>query len=560
MSAGFKHEVVVVGAGLAGLSAAMEAQKKGAEVAVISKVYPVRSHSVAAQGGINAALGAGDSWEQHAYDTVKGSDYLADQDAVEMLCKSASEAILELDRLGVPFSRNDSGGIAQRPFGGADFPRTCYAADKTGHAMLHTLYDQILSKGIKVYAEWFVLSLIVEHEACMGVVALEIASGEIHEITSKSLVMATGGAGRVYANTTNSAIKTGDGMAIAYRAGAPLIDLEFIQFHPTTLYGSNILITEGARGEGAYLLNKDGERFMERYAPEKMELAPRDIVARAIVQEIKEGNAFKNAYVHLDLRHLGEEKIEERLSQIREISMSFAGVDPVKDPVPVQPGQHYTMGGIDADVSTKTTIPGLYAAGECSCISVHGSNRLGGNSLLETVIFGKIAGEEAAGYAKNRRFGSFSSNHLNRVRGKFEDILSGRGSEKPAKLKRELNFTMLKNVGVYRNKRQMEKSVRDIAMLKRRFKKVKLDDLGREFNTELFGVLELENLIDLGEVIAVGALSRMESRGSHFRTDFSERDDVNWLKHTMAHYTPDGSILSFSPVRITRYKPEERSY
>ncbi|MDD1678591.1 MAG: FAD-binding protein, partial [Methanomicrobiales archaeon] len=389
-----RHDSVIIGGGLTGLRAALEIADAGHDVAIISKVHPLRSHSVAAQGGINAALGnaeAGkdDSWQAHAYDTVKGSDYLADQDAVALMCKDAPRAVIELEHLGTVFSRTSDGRIAQRPFGGAGFPRTCYAQDKTGHHLLHTLYEQAIKRNIPVYEEYFVTSLIIDDRRCIGCTALNYRTGHVEGFASKILLLATGGFGRVYSRSTNALINTGDGASLALQAGAPLRDMEFVQFHPTSLYGSNILISEGARGEGGILLNRKGERFMQRYAPESLDLAPRDVVARAMQKEMDEGRGYEGGYLHLDLTGLGEELITRRLPGIRQIAQDFAGVDPVKEPIPVQPAQHYSMGGVAVSLAGASAIPGLYAAGECSCVSVHGANRLGGNSLLETVSFGR---------------------------------------------------------------------------------------------------------------------------------------------------------------------------
>ncbi len=578
------HDLVVVGAGLAGLRAAKEAKKSIDDVAIISKVHPLRSHSVAAQGGINAALGGTDSPDAHIRDTIKGSDYLADQDGVEILCRDAPGAVLELDRLGALFSRTESGKIAQRPFGGAGFPRTCYSADKTGHMLLHTLFEQVIKDGIEIYREWYVTSLIMWGGKCRGVVALDIKSGELHTITARAVVLATGGYGRVYSRSTNALINTGDGIAIAYRAGSPLKDMEFVQFHPTTLFGTNILITEGARGEGGYLVNRHGERFMKRYAPGQMELAPRDIVARAIVTELKEGRGYgkgsEDGYVHLDLRHLGAEKIKERLPQIREIAMNFAGIDPITEPIPVQPGQHYSMGGIATDTSGATSIEGLYAAGECACVSVHGANRLGGNSLLDTLVFGKIAGAAAAKYASKMPMpapgdGNDNNNALQNDKSRIDAILKGvdggeggegggdggeDGGVRLSVIVQKMRQTMLSNVGIFRTREGLENAVKDIKKLKDMYRNISIDDRDRVFNTELVQALELGCMLDLAHTIAAGALAREESRGSHYRLDFPKRDDRTWLKHTMAYFTKDGPGLEYEDVRITKYRPDGRVY
>jgi len=451
------HDVVIIGGGLTGLRAAVEIADAGGDVALLSKVHPLRSHSGAAQGGINAALGNAeggedDSWDKHAFDTVKGSDYLADQDAVEVMCREAPGVVIELEHMGTVFSRTADGKIAQRPFGGAGFPRTCYAADRTGRNLLHTLYEQLTASRVTFYDEYFVTSLVVDDGRATGCVALNMADGELHGFAAKATLVATGGFGRLFARSTNALINTGDGAALAYRAGAPLEDMEFVQFHPTTLYGSNILITEGARGEGGLLYNNKHERFMKDYAAKAMELAPRDIVARAIQTEAREGRGFENEYVHLDLTHLGAERITERLPGIRQIAIDFAGVDPVKESIPVQPGQHYSMGGVASSADGSTSMPGLYAAGECACVSVHGANRLGGNSLLETVVFGKLSGAAIAKTlggldAPNTRA---TEEALAKDRKRIDKLLGRDKGEHMMGIREELRSTMFNHFGVFR--------------------------------------------------------------------------------------------------------------
>lgn len=557
----FTHDVLVVGGGLAGLRAALEASRS-CDAAIISKVHPLRSHSVAAQGGINAALGSDDSWEKHAYDTIKGSDYLADQDAVEMLCKEAPARIVEMEHFGTLFSRTSEGRIAQRPFGGAGFPRTCYAADRTGHSLLHALYEQVLRRGVKIYEEWLVVSLAVERERCVGAIGYHIPTGELAAFRARATILATGGYGRIYQKSTNALINTGYGCAIAYRAGAPLEDMEFVQFHPTTLFGTNILITEGARGEGGYLLNNRMERFMQRYAREQMELAPRDIVARAIETEIKEGRGFEGSYVLLDLRHLGEKKIAERLPGIRQIALDFTGIDIVKEPIPVQPGQHYSMGGIASSITGETELKCLYAAGECACVSVHGANRLGGNSLLETLVFGKLAGEHAARQVKNLEHGSEArlKEVLEQQEEKIKTLLQKSGEESAAAIREEMRKIMTEKVGIFREEKGLSEALEKIRELKKRYDNLALKNKAAVFNQELVNALELEGMLELAEVICLGALNRQESRGSHYRLDYPNRDDANWLRHTMASYSPEAPKLSYKNVRITKYPPEERIY
>lgn len=557
----FTHDVLVVGGGLAGLRAALEASKD-CDAAIVSRVHPLRSHSVAAQGGVNAALGRDDSLERHAYDTIKGSDYLADQDAVEVLCRKAPARIMEMEHFGTLFSRTPEGRIAQRPFGGAEFPRTCYAADRTGHNLLNALYEQVLRREIKIYEEWLVTSLVVENKRCTGVVGYHIPSGELAAFKVRATILATGGYGRIYQKSTNALINTGHGCAVAYRAGVPLEDMEFVQFHPTTLYVTNILITEGARGEGGILLNKSGERFMQSYAKEQMELAPRDIVARAIETEIKEGRSFEGGYVLLDLRHLGEEKIMERLPGIRQIALDFGGIDPIKEPLPVQPAQHYSMGGIATGITGETELQALYAAGECACVSVHGANRLGGNSLLETLVFGKLAGEHAAQQVKNLKHGSEAAleEALEQQKEKIRNLLGKSGEENVAAIREEMRKIMTEKVGIFREERGLSEALEEIRELKKRYRNVALKNKGMIFNQELVNALELEGMLDLAEVICAGALKRRESRGSHYRLDCQSRDDAKWLSHTMARYSPEAPELSYKSVTITKYPPEERIY
>ncbi len=556
----FKHDVLVVGAGLAGMRAALEASRQGVDVAILSKVHPLRSHTAAAQGGINAALGEDDSWETHAYDTVKGGDYLNDQDAVEAMCREAPADILELEHMGTVFNRRADGSLDRRPFGGAGFPRTHFVADITGQAILHVVHEQLQKAGVRTYTEWYASSIIAEDGACQGIVAMDMATGKVQAIAAKAVVLATGGLGRVYQPTTNSIICTGDGMAMAYRAGAPLMDMEFVQFHPTSLKESGVLITEGARGEGGYLLNSEGERFMNKYAPQKLELAARDVVSRAEQTEIEEGRGVDGC-VLLDLRHLGKAKILERLPQIRELAIDLASTDVIEEPVRVRPGMHYSMGGIKTDVSGATALPGLYAAGECNCVSVHGANRLGGNSLLDTVVFGRRSGRAAAEYAREQSPPSPSEASVQRDQQYIQELMNRpAGGEPVARLRRELGENMLSNVGIFRDEQRLKTAVATIRDMKERFKQVSVSDKGKVYNMELIGAFELGYILDLAEVMSLGALQRQESRGGHSRRDFPERDDENWLKHTMAYATPEGPRLDYVPPTITRWQPERRVY
>jgi len=554
-----EHDVLIIGGGLAGMRAGVEACKT-ANTAIISKVHPMRSHSGAAQGGINAAVGKDDSWENHWFDTVKGSDYLGDQDACQVLTKEAPENIFELEHMGTLFSRTADGRIATRPFGGAGVPRTCFVADITGHVLLQTLYEQLVKYDVKVYEEFFVTDLIVVDGVCRGVICMDLTSGDFFEIRAKAVILATGGAGRVFYKSTNALISTGDGMALAYRAGCPLEDMEFVQFHPTTLASNGVLITEGARGEGAYLLNNEGERFMAKYAPNKLELASRDVVSRAEADEIAAGRGIDGC-VLLDLRHMGEAKIEERLPQIRELAIDFAGIDPVVAPVPIKPGAHYTMGGVRCDVDGLTPIQGLYAAGEVACVSVHGANRLGGNSLLETVVFGRRAGRAAAAWSKNTPMPAFPSDAARHAAAGRDAMLRDGGTERVGRLREQMQDVMNANFQIYRTEADMVVGLRQIRELKDRFNRVRIDDKGRIFNTALQEAYELGYMLDLAETIALGALTRQESRGGHARRDFPEREDATWLKHTLYHADGDGHPqIDYAPVTITKFEPAVRSY
>jgi succinate dehydrogenase / fumarate reductase flavoprotein subunit len=562
------HDVLIVGGGLAGLAAALSSDPR-LSVAVISKVHPLRSHSVAAQGGINAALGNApngrdDTWEKHAFDTIKGSDYLADQDAAELMCREAIPAIYELEHYGAPFSRLPGGLIAQRPFGGAGFPRTCYAADRTGHVLLHTLYEQALRKNIRFYNEWLVTRLIVDNGRCLGLVVHDLSTGEVFPVRARAVIFATGGYGRVYLKTTNAFINHGSGIGIAYQAGVPLKDMEFVQFHPTSLYGKNILITEAARGEGGHLLNKIGKRFMADYAPSAMELAPRDIVAQAIQTEINRGNGYANEYVLLDLTHLGKEKINKRLPAIREICIRFAGIDPVETPIPIQPAQHYSMGGIDVDINGASSLPGFYAAGECACVSVHGANRLGGNSLLDTVIFGKIAGRAASDFVKDSGNGGGSDRSLqgesHKLKERIESWRRKSSGEKVHRCLNRLKAVMSDKVGIFRTQKDLALALEDIRQIREDFKNVYLSTSDFRYCQELVNIIEFESMLDLSEVIALGAFNREEIRGSHYRLDFPERDDKNWLKHTLVTLKEGRPWISYKEVKPGRYKPQARLY
>ncbi|MEI7708560.1 MAG: FAD-binding protein [Chlorobium sp.] len=563
-------DIVIVGGGGAGLYAAMEAMKTNPalNIAVLSKVYPNRSHTSAAQGGANAALAnkaKDDSVEMHIFDTIKGSDYLADQDAVDVLCSEAPKIIRELENIGTPWSRMEDNTIAQRPFGGAGRPRCCYCADKTGHTILQTLYEQCLRKGVLFFNEYFALNLSVNGSRSKGLIAMNMKTGKVEAFPAKTVIFATGGYAKMYWNrSSNAAGNTGDGQAIAYRAGIPMKDMEFVQFHPTGLRKSGLLVTEGARGEGGYLINKDGERFMARYAKEKMELGPRDLVSRSIETEILEGRGFDSPagkYIHLDLRHLGADLIKSRLPQIREMTLNFEGVDPIEEPIPIRPTAHYSMGGIDTDNFGRTVMDGVYAAGECACVSVHGANRLGGNSLLDILVFGRIAGHTAAEEAGKFEPGSISEEELKENVEEIRTRMQPSGHyERYGALREELGQTLALNVGIFRESSLLHKGIEDIAELKERFKKVRVFDSSDVFNTNLQQVLELQNMLDLAETVAVGALAREESRGSHTRIDFPVRDDEKWHKHTLATLVDGKATPGEKPVTMGRYELQERTY
>jgi succinate dehydrogenase / fumarate reductase flavoprotein subunit len=557
-----RHDVVVVGAGLAGMRAAIEAKRAGADVAIVSKLHPTRSHSGSAEGGINAALGnaSEDSPEIHTFDTVKGSDYLGDQDAIEIMCTEAPGDIYELEHMGAVFSRFADGRIAQRPFGAAGSPRTVYSADITGHVLIHVLYEQLLKYEVPVYEEFFALDLAIDGGRCVGVLAWDIVSGGVHAISAHNTILATGGVGRMYYGTTNAYACTGDGMSMAWRAGVPLKDMEFMQFHPTTLKSNGVLITEGCRGEGAYLRNASGDRFMAIAAPNAMELASRDVVSRAETKEIEEGRGVDGC-VLLDLTHLGAKKIHARLPGSRELAMDYAGVDPILEPIPVRPGAHYHMGGVDADVDGRTLMPGLYAAGECACVSVHGANRLGGNSLMETITFGRRAGSHAGHDAMEHRNGGLVAESAVRdADARIRSIFARSGGQRPWQVREDLATVMYDYAGVFRTQERLEHCLTTIGELRERGATVVVDDTGDRFNTDLMSVFELESMLEMADCLVTGALARQESRGAHTRLDFLERDDERWMRHTLAWFDGGTVRLDYKPVTVTRFEPMARTY
>jgi succinate dehydrogenase / fumarate reductase flavoprotein subunit len=557
-----KHDVLIIGAGCAGMRAAIEAFDVGADVAVISKIHPVRSHSGAAEGGINAPLGnaSDDDPETHAFDTVKGADYLGDQDAIEILCEEAAGDVYELENWGAVFSRTEDGKIAQRPFGAAGAPRTAYAADITGHVLVQVLYEQMMKRDVRVYEEWFAWKLVVDDGRCQGVVCWDLKNGGVKTIGAKTTILCTGGAGRLYVGTTNAYACTGDGMTMALRAGVPLKDMEMMQFHPTTLAPTGVLITEGCRGEGAYLLNSENDRFLKNYAPNAMELASRDVISRAEQTEIDEGRGV-DGNVLLDLRHLGAERILERLHGTRELSMVFMGIDPIFDPIPVRPGAHYHMGGVDTDVWGQTELEGLYAAGECACVSVHGANRLGGNALMETITFGKRSGRHAADWALTHTTVTVPESAQADAERELRALLDRVEGERPWQIRDQLAESMHVNFGVFRQEEQMEAQGELIAALRERYERVVVDDTGQVFNTDLTQALELGFLLELADCMVVSGLARKESRGAHARPhDYPERDDENFLKHTLVRWVDGRPELSWRPVTVTKWQPQERTY
>ncbi len=559
------HDVLVIGAGLAGQRAALAAAEQGVSVGIISKVHPVRSHSNAAQGGINAALQEDDSWESHAFDTIKGSDYLADQDAVEIMCRAAPDELLHLEHLGVTFHRNEEGKLGTRAFGGASAARTYYVADITGQAIMHVLYEQLMkfSDDVARYEEYFTTGLAMDGGGnCVGAVCRNVQDGSMELYGAKAVILATGGSGQAWKPTTNALICTGDGMSMAYQAGAKLMDMEMIQYHPTTLAGKGFLITEGARGEGAHLLNANGERFMERYAPNKMELASRDVVSRAEQTEIQEGRGFPDGTVALDITVVPRKRIHEALREIVLVGRDFAGVDITKEPIHIKPGNHYAMGGVKTDTEGRTNVPGLYAAGEVACVSVHGGNRLGANSLLDTLIFGRRSGVDAADRAKGRDLTNPSLAILRDEESRIGGIMGReKGSgRRVSEIRRELGEAMDSQVAVFRDAEGLNAALETVKRLKEDAESCYIDDKGSVFNQDVLGAIELNYMLDCAETTCVGAIHRTESRGAQFRTDFPERNDEEWLKHIDLTKGDDGPEISYSDVTITQWEPQERTY
>ena len=558
------YDVVIIGAGLAGMRAAIEVGSRG-NVGVLSKVYPTRSHSGAAQGGLNVAIDPNDSWESHMFDTAKGSDYLADQDVAEILCKNAPQEMYRLDRNGLLFDRKSDGTLDQKYTGGASFPRNCFGGDLSGHKILHTLYEQLMKSNATVLNEFSVVNLVIEDGQYKGVIAYDLHRGHFELIRSKSAVIATGGYGQVFQRTTNDAINTGDGMALALRHGVPLQDMEFVQFHPTTLIGSNILVSETVRGDGGYLLNDKGQRFMKKYVPGKMELAPRDIVSRSIEKEISQGLGINGQdYVYLDVSYLHKAKkfdVIQRFPQISDIAKRYVDVDIGEQPIPVQPAQHYSMGGIKANSWGKTNCKGLFTAGECACMSVHGANRLGGNSLMDTLVFGRRAGISALEYAVENNLAKPQSDCLDKQKQRVTMILKQTGNEKTANIRKELQGAMTWNLGINREEQSMKKALDIIRKLKSKKESIEIKDKTSIFNTELLDFIEMEYLLELSEVITMGAINRKESRGSHFREDYPKRDDENWLKHTVVSKDRKENIrFEYDKVVITKFPPKKREY
>ncbi len=559
------HDVLIIGAGLAGQRAALAAAQDGATVGIVSKVHPVRSHSVAAAGGINAALNPEDTWESHAFDTVKGSDFLGDQDAIEIMCREAPDEILWLEHAGVTFHRDETGRLGTRAFGGASAARTYYVADITGQAILHVLYEQLMKhhEQLDRYEEWFTTDLLQDDEGrCTGAICRDLRDGRLEVFNAKTVILASGGAGQVYQPTTNGLIVTGDGIAQAYRVGARLQDMEMVQYHPTTLAGNGLLITEGARGEGAWLLNAEGDRFMEKYAPNKLELASRDVVSRAEQTEINEGRGFPDGTVALDITKVPRRRTLEALREIVNIGRDFAGVDITRQPIHIKPGNHYIMGGVKTDIHGRTTIPGLYAAGEVACVSVHGGNRLGANSLLDTLIFGRRAGEHAAGQANRVPMPSTPASRVTDTERYIDSIVQrDKGGRRMAAIKEELGDTMNQYVAVFRDAEGLAEAHEIIRRLKAEADQAAIDDRGMIFNQDVIAAIELGYMLDVAEAIVVAAEERKESRGAQFRTDFPERNDDEWLKHIdLSQNGAEAPTVTYSPVTITRWQPEERTY